>query len=161
MDKGSKIIYETDRFSIWVPNPPHIDRLDGGHIVISAKRYVDSRLDLTPSESIEVMMLTQLSSQAVKEAFKKQGIDIARFNYQENGNWAFLNNTKPFFHIHIYGRTINSPNQKWGEALYFPDPETKFNKKYNQLTDEDVSLMQEEIQRLLKTEKYDLNNWKL
>lgn len=161
MDKDAKIIYETERFTVWVPNPPHVDRCDGGHVVISAKRYVESRLDLTPSEAIEVFRLTMITSEAMQIALKKQGINIARMNYQENGNWAFLNNSKPFFHIHLYGRTIDSKNQKWGEALYFPNPSTKFNKDYLQLTNEDVELMKKEIEKILKYEKYNIDNWKL
>lgn len=108
----SKVIYETRDFLVELPTRPHVPRIDGGHIMITTKEKVDSRLELTPSHAIEAMYLSMIFSESMKKVLRKKGVDIQRINYQENGNWAFIRNEKPYFHIHIYGRTIDAKSQK-------------------------------------------------
>ncbi len=149
-----KIVFETKKFILLSAEKPHISREEGGHLFIKAKRRVDSRVDLTNEEAYEVMLLTMLAGESMKKALQSININVQRINYQENGNWAFLNNTEPFFHIHIYGRTPNSKIQTWGEALYFPNPNTDFYTNLIPFTDEDIKLIQDEIYKLLDTKKY-------
>ena len=108
-------IYEIDNFIAFVPNKPHVSREDGGHIVIgSTKKKYASRLDFSPSEAKEVMRITMIVSEAMINGMKKRGINIEKINYQENGNWSYLNEKEPKFHIHLYGRTKNSEIQPLG-----------------------------------------------
>lgn len=107
------------------------------------------------------MRLTMLASEAMIKGMKNRGINIERINYQENGNWAFLNNTKPVFHIHLYGRTKESKTQKWGQALYFPDPKDSFYDNIVPFTDEDIEEIQKQIKLLDNEDKYKLENWNL
>ena len=145
------IIYETETFMACVPKVPHIPREDGGHIWIRAKeKYFASRLDLSPKEAIEVMRLTMLVSEAMIIGMRNRGVHIERINYQENGNWAYVEGTKPVFHIHLYGRTRDSRTQPFGQALVFP---------YKAFNDEDIQEIQKQIQILEKSEKYNIINW--
>lgn len=153
------IIYETENFKVFVPSEPHVSRLDGGHLVISGKRYINDRTQLSPKEAIELIRLTMILGEAMSIGLNKNNIAVERINYQENGNWAYLNNEKPFFHIHLYGRTKNAISQKWGEALYFPDPKTHFYDNFESLNSKDIKYIQEEIQKLENTDKYNIENW--
>ncbi len=157
-----KIIYETKNFVVCVPNKPHISREDGGHIWIRAKeRYVSDRTSLTPSEAIEVMRLTMLVGEAMVLGMKDRGVQIERINYQENGNWAYLNNTKPVFHIHLYGRTKNAKSQLWGEALVFPNPSTDFYDKFEAFDEGDIEQISKYLTILENTDKYKMDRWYL
>jgi len=140
------IIYETQNFILESHEKPEIDRLEGGHAKISAKRRISDRTKLKPNEAIEVMRLTILAGKAITSAMKKQGITIGRINYQENGNW------KPEFHIHLYSRAINATVQKYGEPI---KPGHK--KKYKPYSKHDIYLIQKEIKRLLKTKYFKMN----
>lgn len=97
-----KIFYETDNFIVAAPLEPHIPREDGGHIWIRAKeKYFSDRTAFEPRSAIEVMRLTMLLGEAMQMGMKKRGVEIEKINYQENGNWSFLDGTKPVFHIHL------------------------------------------------------------
>ena len=160
--KENKLIYQTENFIAYVPKNIHISREDGGYIRIKAKeKYFASRLDLSPKEAIEVMRLTMLVSEAMIKGMKNRGLNIDRINYQENGNWAFLNDKDPVFHIHLYGRTKDSKVQKWGEALKFPNPNTDFYDDFIPFDDEDIEEIQKQIAILENTEKYKLENWNI
>ena len=135
------VVYETETFKLGCPAQPHIPRADGGHLYIRSKeKYFSDRTDFSPREAIEAMRLSVMAGEAMTAAMKKRGVDIARINYQENGNWAFRNGGSyaPYFHLHIYGRTVDSKTQVWGEALYFPDPDTGFYDHFTGLTEADV-----------------------
>lgn len=154
------IIYETNNFVACVPSKTHIPREDGGHIWIRSKeKYFESRAALTPSQAIEVMRLTMLIGEAMIVGMKRRKIEIARINYQENGNWAYLEGTKPVFHIHLYGRTKNSKSQTWGQALVFPSPSSDFYEKFESLNEEDIKEIVTQISILEKTDKYKVLNW--
>ena len=120
-----------------------------------------SRLDLDSNEAIEVMRLTMLISEAMINGMKNRNINIERINYQENGNWAYRKGKNPFFHIHLYGRTMNSKTQIWGEALVFPNKETGFYDEFEPFNDDDIKEIKKQIAILENTEKYSLKTWNL
>lgn len=142
------IIFETPNFTIEAPDKPHIDRNDGGHIIISPKIPVEDRTKLSPSFAKELIKLTMVAGEAMKKVMNKHSVDIARINYQDNGNW------KPMLHIHVYGRAKSAKIQKFGQALHFPKPETGFYDNNKPLTRKDSTVIRSEIKRLLQTEKY-------
>ncbi len=155
------VIYETENFVVAIPKMPHIPRLDGGHIWIRAKNeYFKSRSELVPKLAIEVMRLTMLVGEAMKNGMKNRKIDIERINYQENGNWAYQKGEEPSFHIHLYGRTKNSVTQTWGEALVFPNKATGFYNNFEAFKEEDIKEIKRQLTILEKNEKYNLENWK-
>ncbi len=156
------VIYETETFIVCVPKVPHISREDGGHIWIRSKeKYFASRLDFNPKEATEVMRLTMLVSKAMIVGMKNRGIFIERMNYQENGNWAYVEGTKPIFHIHLYGRTRDSKIQPFGQALKFPYKDTGFYDTFEPFNEKDIQEIQKQIQLLEKNEKYNIDNWNL
>ena len=118
----------------------------------SKEKYFASRLDLSPKEAIEVMRLTMLVSEAMIKGMKNRGIDIERINYQENGNWAYIEGTKPVFHIHLYGRTRNSKIQP---------KDTGFYDTFEPFNEEDIQEIQKQIQALEESKKYDITSWNL
>lgn len=159
---NDNVIYETENFVVGVPKKPHIPREDGGHIWIRPKeKFFSSRLDLSSKEAIEVMRLTMLISESMIEGMKNRNIIIERINYQENGNWAYLNGNKPVFHIHLYGRTKNSKTQTWGEALSFPNKKSGFYDNFESLNNDDIEEIKSQIFLLEKNEKYNTDNWNL
>ncbi len=142
------IIFETANYTIEAPDRPHIDRLDGGHIVINPKVTVEDRTQLSAPLAKELMKLTMIAGEAMKIALHKQGIDVGRINYQDNGNWRHE------LHIHLYGRSKSATKQKYGEALHFPKPAKGFYEGLEPLNADDVKLIKIEIARLLETKKY-------
>jgi hypothetical protein len=106
-------IFETKHFKLIAPEKPHVSREDGGHIKVSVKdayrEQLPDRTKLAPTQAIELMRLTMLAGESFVAAMKKNGIEIVRINYQENGNWAYkpesvARGETPFLHIHLYGR---------------------------------------------------------
>lgn len=102
-----------------------------------------------------------LISEAMINGMKNRSINIERINYQENGNWAYRKGKNPIFHIHLYGRTMNSKTQIWGEALVFPNKETVFYDEFEPFNDDDIKEIKKQIAILENTEKYSLKPWNL
>lgn len=168
--EGRKVIWETDNFIVVAEPKPHISREEGGHMVIIGKgnkyRY-DSRLDFTPKEILEVQRLCQMICISYKKAMRKRNINIIRINYFEAGNWAYKNEykengeIKPFYHEHIYGRTLNAKKQVFPEAPYLPNRNTGFYDDFEPLNDEDIYCIIEEMRNLELDEKYKKENWNI
>lgn len=158
---NEELFYETTNFAVFAPTKPHVSREEGGHLCIvhkEAKKY-KSRLDLTPREAKELIRLSMLAGEAMLRGLKNRGIEIARINYQENGNWSFLRHEQPFFHLHLYGRTTDSHRQHWGEALYLPDPNTNFYNCNIPLNRDDISEILSQFKKLEYSPKYAPENW--
>lgn len=148
------IFYKTKNFVVDAWDNPHIDRGDGGHIIIKPKISVENRWDLNLNKSKEIILLSILVGEAMKIGMNKNGIPVERINFQDNGNWGINTKEGPKFHLHLYGRAKNSINQKRGEALYFPDKKTKFWKKLNPLNGEDIKEILKQIKLISKRKKY-------
>ena len=133
-----KLIYSSKYFKVVTPNRPHITRADGGHVVIVPKRAVEDRTYLTPEEAKELVQLSIVFGKAMKTALNKRGIDVARINYQENGNWI------PEMHLHLYGRAKSAKLQKFGDALRFPKLETGFYDNNEPLNEADINEIKKE-----------------
>jgi diadenosine tetraphosphate (Ap4A) HIT family hydrolase len=142
------LIYQTENFIIKAHEQPHVDREDGGHVVIMPKVQLQDRTELSPKWAIELMKLSMIAGEAMKAVLNRNGIDVERINYQENGNW------KPELHWHLYGRAQSAKVQKFGDSLYFPRRETGFYDHCEPLTLEDCAAIRQEIERLWESEKY-------
>ena len=105
-------IYETKNFKVVTPFEPHITREDGGHIMIIPKKDYCDRTQLPPKKAIELMRLTMITGEAFAKAMNKNGVDIGRINYQDNGNWSVFKPGGPILHIHIVGRAKSAKIQK-------------------------------------------------
>jgi len=155
------LIYQTENYLVEAPEQPLVTRRDGGHITITPKVPVCDRTQLAPALAIELMFLTTLVGEAMTIALKSRGIDIGRVNYQDNGNWGVFKPEGPHLHYHLYGRAKDATVQKYGEACNFPFRETGFYDKFESLNEGDVLVIQQEIERLMALEKYDLATWKI
>ena len=164
-----KIVWKTENFVVVAPTSPYISREEGGHLIL--KPYpdqfkFDSRLDLNQNELLEMQRLCQIVCKAFVKAMKKQNIDIVRMNFFEAGNWAWKkdingNIGKPFYHEHIFGRTMNAKYQKFPDAPYLPDRKTGFYDNFKTLTEEDVYYIIDEIKVLDNSEEYKKFKWKI
>lgn len=145
-----KTVYETDNHSVNVPEKPHVSRTDGGHLIIIPKIPIEDRTKLSPSLAKELMKLTMIVGEAMNTVLNKNGVDIARINYQDNGNW------KHILHIHIYGRAKSAIVQKWGHALHITPTPEEFAKqeKLEPLNSKDIEDLKVEIEKLINNEKY-------
>ncbi len=134
--KLATIIFETKHFVIGLPDIPHIDRCDGGHIAIVCKLKEYKTLDELPLLYAEELgKLAIICGQAMKLVLKKNNVNVEVINYQINGNWSIDSGIKrDAMHLHLYGRTRESKNQVFGEALYFPNPQTGFYKNFLPIT---------------------------
>lgn len=143
-------IYETKNFILESHERPEIDRLEGGHIKISAKKDITDRTELTPKEAIELMRLTIVAGKAMVKAMAKSDVKVERINYQDNGNWS------PHLHVHLYGRAVDAKIQKYGDPLISGHQD-----RFNKLSDVDISAMKSEIDLLLNSEEYSDVTWGL
>ena len=165
---GKKVIYETKNFVAVAANQPFISREEGGHIMIRGngdKYRYDSRLDFTPSEALEEQRLCQMICEAYKIAMRKRGIEIVRINFFEAGNWAWKkdekgNFSKPYYHEHVFGRTVDAKKQKFPDAPYLPDRKSGFYEGFEPLNDEDIECKKKEMAILENDPKYNNNIWK-
>ena len=148
------LIYETDNFLVEAPEKPHIDRNDGGHIIILPKVRVEDRTKLNPEPAKELMKLSMVVGEAMTKVMNEHGVDIGRINYQENGNWSVLSPEGSFLHEHVYGRAKSAKIQKYGDALYFPHRDTGFYDKNQPLTEKDAIDIRAIILQLLSNSKY-------
>lgn len=115
-----RLIFETANFSVAPHEKPHVDRDDGGHVVITPKVMVNDRTELSPELAKEMMVFSIIAGKAMKRVMNEHGVDLDRINYQENGNWVH------HLHWHLYGRAISAKVQKHGDALNFPHRETGY-----------------------------------
>ncbi len=150
------LIYETPNFIIKSAELPHVyvDRKDGGHIQIKAKVAISDRTKLSPELAIEYMKLSMVVGEAMKIALGRRGIDIGIINYQEMGNWSVFKPDGPKMHTQVFGRAKNAVTQKYGDAVNLPHLETGFYEGFKPLDDGDIRELRIEIERLMKTEKY-------
>lgn len=133
------LIFETNNFIIVTITQPHVDRKDGGHIIIACKDKKNKELtDLLPIVAVELIQLARTVGAAMKKALNNNGIDVKLINYQINGNWSIKNDERDPMHMHLYGRAKSSACQQFGEALFFPNPNTGFYKDFSGLTIEDI-----------------------
>jgi diadenosine tetraphosphate (Ap4A) HIT family hydrolase len=155
------LIYESEHFVVESVDPPLLDRNDGGHIAINPKVKVSDRQELSPRQAIEVMRLTMVVGEAMTIGMNKNGVDIGRINYQDNGNWGVFLPEGPFFHIHLYGRAKSAKTNLYGQALQFPhrNEYPEFYSDFKPLTEADVVSVRNEIQRIFADKKYSDANW--
>lgn len=138
MNDVEPTIWKTDDFEIRLPKRPHIDRNDGGHLVVYPKRNVSFRSELSIREAQSLALLLQALEEAYISGMRNRGLEIIWLNIQDNGNWSFLSNKTRHFHIHLYGRCQTETNQTPGQALYLPDPKSIIYDQNLQLNEEDI-----------------------
>lgn len=150
-DVRMPLIYETPNFTISTPDQPHVSRGDGGHMIINPKVTVEDRTHLSRALAIELMKLTMVAGEAMKTVMTRNGIDIGRINYQDNGNWRHE------LHVHLYGRARNATLQTYGHPLALPPTAQAFREQMGNLEplrQEDIAGLNAEITRLLAADKY-------
>ena len=156
------LIYDSPNFIIESREQPFLPRTDGGHIrIITKDKSITSRTMLSPKAAIELMRLTMVTGEALEKAMNKRGIPVVKINYQDMGNWAAKDNTKPFLHVHIFGRASNAVKQPWPESMYLPDRKTGFYEGFEPLNAEDIQQIREEMEIILGQEKYQDKEWEL
>ena len=154
-------IYESENFIVEAVEKAHIDRDEGGHIIITPKVRINDRSQLPPKHAIELMRLTIVVGQAMTKVMNEHGVDIGRINYQDNGNWGVFREGGASLHIHLYGRAKSAKIQKYGQAGYFPHIEEKpeYYEDFKPFNEDDIKDIGTEIEILLKEEKYQDKNW--
>jgi diadenosine tetraphosphate (Ap4A) HIT family hydrolase len=112
---------------------------------------VEDRTKLSGEQAIELMKLTMVAGEAMKNVLTQKGIEIGRINYQDNGNW------RPELHVHLYGRARGATIQTYGHPLALPPTPQAFREQMGNLEPlgvEDIAELKAEIVRLLGTHKY-------
>ncbi|MEI6533563.1 MAG: hypothetical protein WCO06_07055 [Candidatus Roizmanbacteria bacterium] len=121
---------------------------------ISPKFKISDRTLLTPKQAKEYIKLSMVVGEAMKIGLRRQGVDIGIINYQDMGNWSVFTPEGPTMHMHVFGRATTAIIQKYGEAVLLPKKDTGFYNKFNRLSDEDITEIKKEIERILSTNKY-------
>ena len=156
------IIYETENFIVDSQERPFVCRTDGGHIRIKAKDLsITDRTKLSPKQAIESMRLTMIVGEAFEKAMNDKGVPVVKVNYQDMGNWYVKTNTKPYFHIHLFGRSKDAVKQIWPEAVYLPDRGTGFYEGFEPLNESDRTEIFKHINIVSKENKYSDEVWGL
>lgn len=155
-------ILETKNFIVESHEKPFVSRTDGGHIRIKVKDLsIADRTKLNPEQAIELMRLTMVVGEAFETAMNKRGIPIVKINYQDMGNWAAKTNTKPFLHVHVFGRSKDAVKQPWPESVYLPDRGTGFYEGFEPLNEDDQTEILTQIELVSKENKYSDQAWGL
>lgn len=155
-------IYETENFIVESHEKPFVSRTDGGHIRIKIKdESVTDRTKLNPKQAIEFMRLTMIVGESFERAMNNRAIPVVKINYQDMGNWAAKTNTKPFLHMHVFGRSKEAIKQPWPESVYLPDRGTGFYERFEPLNEEDRDEILKQINNFLKVDKYSDEAWGL
>ena len=92
-----------------------------------------------------------VAGEAMKTVMTRNGIDIGRINYQDNGNWRHK------LHVHLYGRARSATLQTYGHPLALPPTAQAFREQMGNLEplrQEDIAGLNAEITRLLASDKY-------
>lgn len=156
------LIFETNHFIVESHEQPFMPRTDGGHVrIVTKDKSITERRELEAKVAIELMRLTMIVGEALENVMNKQGIPVIKINYQDMGNWAWKNNTKPFLHVHVFGRATNATKQIWPESMYLPDRKTGFYDGFEPLNEKDVELLKTEIETIFKRDKYQDKQWRL
>jgi diadenosine tetraphosphate (Ap4A) HIT family hydrolase len=155
------LIYKTKNFIVEAVQKPHVTRDDGGHIKIYPQKKITDRTKLSPQLAIEFMRLTMIVGEALKLGMEKRGIKIIRVNYQDMGNWAYKTKENPYFHLHVYGRAKLAKYQPYIEAIYLPDRSSGFYEKFKPLNGKDIEVIKNQIESLIKKDRYDNLKWGL
>lgn len=156
------IIYETKNFIVESHEKPFVSRTDGGHIRIRIKdESITDRTKLSPQQAIELMHLTMIVGEAFEKAMNVRGIPVIKINYQDMGNWYAKTNSKPFLHIHVFGRSKDAIKQPWPESVYLPDRGTGFYDGFEPLNENDRIEILKQIELISKEDKYLDTAWGL
>jgi len=147
---NGKIIHRTANFVLRVLDKPHVSREDGGHLIISPRKTVVDRSELSKELAYELMKLTVVWGKAMMRGLRKRGVPVGRINYQDNGNWALKEGGKGHLHVHLYGRSKKSVFQQYGEALYFPPKGSNVYNHNKPLNTGDVRAILSEVKKLEK-----------
>ncbi len=145
------LVFDSENFVLSTPEQPHVSRGDGGHLIVNPKVPVEDRTGLSRDKAVELMKLTMVAGEAMKNVLTQSGVDIGRINYQDNGNWRHE------LHVHLYGRARSATIQTYGHPLAFPPTAQAFREQMGNLeplTADDVAALKAEIIRLLGTDKY-------
>lgn len=152
------IIIKTRHFVICTIEKPHIDRKEGGHIVVasSVKKYTTIE-DMPQTILHEFIDISSICGRYMKSMFVEEKIDVDIINYQVNGNWSALNDIRDSVHMHLYGRAKQAKSQPYGSAIYLPDLETGFYDKNKGLTMVEIMYLREKLLNDKTIQKYLLN----
>lgn len=115
MNDFGLIVFEKHEICVRVPARLHVAPKDGGHLIVSPRAEVSSRLTLKPHQILSVEYCVRLASKALLQLGFCDWINV-----QENGNWALKRRQQNHMHVHVYGRSKTSFAQPFGEALRFP-----------------------------------------
>lgn len=121
------VIIKTKNFIICTIKRPHIDREEGGHIIVACNTDKYTIMEEMPQDVLhELVDIASTCGRYMKDMFVNEQIDVGIINYQINGNWSALNNIRDPVHMHLYGRSKQSEKQPYGSALFLPDSESGF-----------------------------------
>ncbi|MCF7834375.1 MAG: hypothetical protein K9L98_03795 [Candidatus Pacebacteria bacterium] len=155
-------IFETKNFIVESHEKPFVSRTDGGHIRIKVKDLsISDRTKLNPEQAIELMRLTMIVGEAFETAMNKRGVPVVKINYQDMGNWSTKTNTKPFLHVHVFGRSKDAVKQPWPESVYLPDRGTGFYEEFEPLNEYDRTEILTQIEIVSNENKYSNQAWGL
>lgn len=157
------LIFESANFRVEAEDEPLVDRADGGHIAIYPSNRYSTRQELPPLLAIELMRLTVVAGEAMTSVMRRNGVDIGRINYQDNGNWSVFKPGGPVLHVHLYGRATHAVYQKYGQSLYFPhkNEQPEFYNNCRPLSSKDISDIGDEMTSLFDNPRYSDSAWRL
>ncbi len=138
-------IWSDDDFTVSTSTLPHVSKQDGGHITIRPINHINSIGELTDNQKLKLIRLIDLCEKALISTLRKDNIEVPFCNNQDNGNWCVEEGKTKSFHMHIYGRALNSPKQVFGQALYFPSSTSGFYDNHIPLSEGNIQEIREYI----------------
>lgn len=151
MSDVEPVVWSDEHFEIRLPNRPHVDRDDGGHLVVYPRRDVGFRSELPVQEAQALAVLLQALEEAYISAMRDRGLDMVWLNIQDNGNRSLLSDKPRHFHVHLYGRCRTERGQTPGQALAFPDPHSHVYDENRPLNEGDLEAIVTRLERNIRT----------
>jgi hypothetical protein len=146
-----------------------VSREDGGNLIVTPRRDVWDRGELTASELTLWSFLVAAAAKSMLQVLPQ--LEGGCINYWDAGNWALNDQAEPKgpktgrehrnVHLHILGRsrTATSPSWRWGEAPRFPDFADRhaWAAKFQRLTADECRRIVQSVEALL-VKDYGFNN---
>lgn len=144
------VVYEDNIFQVVRPALPLNSRGDGGHLVLTKRKPVSDRSDLTWQEAIDFMRISMAVGKAMYEV-----LNIERMNYEDLGNWGIDDSGGAKMHLHLLGRSKEQTHQIRGQHMFlYPKDHPIYQGHLESLTDDDLQSLRTKILKILREDKY-------
>jgi len=143
-------VYEDKYFKVINPDSPLNCRDDGGHLILTKKKQVTDRSDLTLQEAVDYMRISMAVGKAMYDV-----LGVERMNYEDLGNWGVDAPGGAKMHLHFMGRAHEQTHQIRGHHIaLFPNGHKIYDGHLKRLTEDQITSLRNRVEEILREPKY-------